>query len=70
MSAEIIKPLSSALELVGARHGVTAYLYGSHALDQARPGSDIDITVLLEGPRNHSSLDLLKPEEELEKQTG
>ncbi len=71
MDEQIIKPIATALERLGASNSITAaYLYGSHARGEARPGSDIDIAVLLEDRSGISALDLLKLGQQLENQTG
>lgn len=71
MTDEIAKSISRAFEASGPRHGlVAAYLYGSHVRGEARPGSDIDIAVLVESQKSGSSLDLLRLGQDLEKATG
>ncbi|MCL6105812.1 MAG: nucleotidyltransferase domain-containing protein [Actinobacteria bacterium] len=68
---ELTTVLTDALARLAPGRGITAaYLYGSHARGEARPGSDIDIAVLLEDRSGISALDLLKLGQQLENQTG
>lgn len=71
MPESIEKKIAEAIADIGPLHDVdAAYLYGSHAWGQARPGSDIDIAVLLAEGRERSSMEMLELGRELENRAG
>jgi predicted nucleotidyltransferase len=48
----ILKALHSRLEEIYGERLVRMVLYGSQARDEAEPGSDIDVLIVLKGPVN------------------
>ncbi len=51
MTDAALAPLLGSLRLrLGALYGDRLVLYGSHARGDARPGSDVDLALVLHGP--------------------
>ncbi|RJQ46963.1 MAG: nucleotidyltransferase domain-containing protein [Gaiellales bacterium] len=71
MPLSLENTLSEAVAGLGSRYGIiAAYLYGSHARAQARPGSDVDIALLLANGRERSAMEMLEIGRELENSSG
>ena len=68
---EILQQIAAAVRK--AAPGAQAIVYGSEARGDARPDSDIDLLILLDGtqkPTPEQELSLRRPLTELEAQTG
>lgn len=56
---EVMERLHENAEAIRALGVAALYLYGSHARDEARPGSDVDIFVERDPQRMRSLFDLM-----------